>query len=135
MMFDLTISLGNILTVSGTLAAIALYIIDTRYSASGTKGEVAGVRDSLKDLQGMVERIAAEVDNVAREHALAGERVRRDIGETMLAHREKVREVELYIRDNYVRTDVMRDMNNNFQNQFAELRAAMARIEQRLTDN
>lgn len=55
--------------------------------------------------------------------------IRREFGETVSAAKEKIREVELYVRDTYMRRDSFNELNKH---NAAEMKNAFDKIEARL---
>lgn len=127
--FDLTITLGNILTVLSMLGVIALYVVDTRYASSGARGEVRKIGKA-------VEALSNELKNHADEDRTQFELVRSETREVVAAIRTKVNEVELYTRDTFVRRDslreIMADQQRSISGMITDLKEWMRRIEGRL---
>lgn len=128
-MLDLTISLGNLLSLFSMLGIVALYIIDTRYSSKGARGEVRKITDA-------VNKLSKEMKEHADEDTARFEQIRRETGEVVAAIRTKVNEVELYARDTFVRRDTLRDamdsQSRTLELIVTDLRSWMTRIEARV---
>jgi hypothetical protein len=125
MVFDWSINLGNLLTAGGLMLAGLLYVIDTRYSASGAKAAIAQLTLDVK-------AIARDTEIMIDENHQSMDGMRREFGETAYALRTKITEVELFMRDNFVKNDALRDMNVAIQAQMGEIKGGVIRIEGRL---
>jgi hypothetical protein len=127
-MFDLTISLGNIISIIVVVVSVILYIVDTRYSTQGA-------RVTVERLTKVIEELSIDVRQHAADDVKMFEAVRRETGETVAAIREKIREVELFTRDNFVRNDSLANMNvaiQNVINQLTDIKTWLGRIEGRM---
>lgn len=126
---DLTITMGNLLTLAGMIGMVALYVIDTRYSASGARGDMRRIAKT-------VDQLASDLKAHADEDAARFEQVRRETGEVVSAIRTKLTEVEIYARDTFVRRDsfaaALSQQQTLLTTMIADLKGWMGRIERRL---
>ena len=97
-MIDPTVTLGNLLTVVSMIAAAGFYIVDTRSRANALKESFGELRTSLSGLSTNVAEHMKEDDS---QFAI----MRRELGETGHALRQKIHEVELFASENYVRRE------------------------------
>jgi hypothetical protein len=113
------------------LAALGTLGVNFIAAIIGLTWGVGRVRDQVKD------NLSAEIDELVTAIAEAELRMERRSGEVGNALREKVREVELFVRDNYVREKDFDAMLKMFDARFDRLQDGLeklsAKMDQRYT--
>ena len=113
----LGITPGDIIEVLVLIIAGAGVVWSVRF-------EVRVMRHDLKNISQEQITLESAISELKKEMGLQFDQVERELGETIAAMREKVTQVELYMRDNFVRKET-------FSQVLSEIRGSILRIEDR----
>lgn len=106
------------MTPSETIALAGL-TLNILVALVGLTWGVAKIRDAVRaEIESHRERIDGELDALTRS-----------VGKNLIELRDKIREVELYVRDTYLRRDSFNELMKGFS---ADLRSNFDKVEARL---
>lgn len=109
---------GDIIELVALLGAGLGVVWSVRYEVRIMKHDIQGVAQRQEALE-------SQIRNLDNSMVNQFDRVERELGETIAAMREKVTQVELYMRDNFVRKET-------FHITLAELKGSILRIEDKM---
>lgn len=105
----------NLAWIMGLISVAQLVITIVTLAVHGTRKLAASEQAIQRSLVSSRKELDSHIDGL-----------RREVGETLTAMRQKIQEVELYIRDNYVRRDSFSEVTKRISN---EVEAAVGRVE------
>lgn len=105
----------NLAWIMGLISVAQLVITIVTLAVHGTRKLAASEQAIQRSLVSSRKELDSHIDGL-----------RREVAETLTAMRQKIQEVELYIRDNYVRRDSFSEVTKRISN---EVEAAVGRVE------
>ncbi len=118
------------MTVAEILSAIAV-LLNVAVAIAGATWGIAKVNRQVK---GALEKELESLHDIIHQVELREER---QMGEMGLALRAKIQEVELHLRDNFIRRDVFQDtvkiLSANMESQFSRLEGAINRLSDKVS--
>lgn len=113
-MLDWTFTIGNVIEISVIVGGGLWTLITMRFN----------LRMLRHDLRNMEQRQQAISDTVKAEYAKFEDnvdRLRNEVGEMGLALRQKINDVEMYVRDTFVRKETFTPMMSKLEEDLATL--------------
>jgi hypothetical protein len=116
-----------------TLVALAIGVVTLVLQT------IAMIITGTRKLSSIEAKLEKDINNIKFDNYNQMTGAVRNIGETFTAIRQKISEVELYMRDNYVPKDVLRDaiiqMGVDARDVGERIEVRMQRIEKKIDDN
>jgi macrodomain Ter protein organizer (MatP/YcbG family) len=130
------ISLLAELTI-GNLIQVVVFIVSAIVAILSMRFEIRALRHTLKNVEQRQTVINEKYENL--EQTLANRIIEseQNVGETIAAIRERVVQIELYMRDNFVRKETfsitMNELKNDVKNVGDKIEVRLLRIESKVT--